>query len=140
MTWFKMPLTAAEALEFWDAGKLVYTLELGGLGPSYEQCIHIAVFELIRKLKDVELPKTDEAINQFFREKLGEVDREQKLGLSGAQAGCITSFVYQVLTTPWPAVINDNNKTCSKCRHDRQIQVQNSWPGRSPSEIERMRR
>ena len=43
-----MPEHAREALARWDRGWNVFTIEMGGLGPGYEQCIHIAVFELIR--------------------------------------------------------------------------------------------
>src|SRR5581483_2130454 len=32
---------AADWLARWDAGRAVWSIEMGGLGPGYEQCIHI---------------------------------------------------------------------------------------------------
>src|SRR5688572_10010547 len=51
-TEYLYPKAACTALERWDAGQTVFTIELGGLGPGYEQCIHIAAFEAIRAFVD----------------------------------------------------------------------------------------
>ena len=64
-----VPKTASEALARWDAGGSVFTLEMGGLGPGYEQVIHIVVFELIRAFKDVRIDwAADPAILNHLRE------------------------------------------------------------------------
>lgn len=40
--------TAKEYVEAWDRGDIVTTVERGGLGPGYEQCIQIMVVEFCR--------------------------------------------------------------------------------------------
>lgn len=39
---------AADLLSRWDDGKSVFTIEMGGLGPGYEQVIQIMTFEILR--------------------------------------------------------------------------------------------
>ena len=46
--------TVAEALESWDAGESVWSIEMGGIGPGYEQCIQILAFEIMRDFQEVE--------------------------------------------------------------------------------------
>lgn len=41
-------MTAAELLADWDAGKAVWSIEMGGIGPGYEQAIQVLVVELVR--------------------------------------------------------------------------------------------
>jgi hypothetical protein len=41
-------VTAQEALSRWDAGDIVWTVSMSGMGPGYEQAIHVLVFEIIR--------------------------------------------------------------------------------------------
>lgn len=42
--------TNEDALRAWDAGESVWSCELGGLGPGYEQCIQIMGFEMLRAI------------------------------------------------------------------------------------------
>jgi hypothetical protein len=35
-------------LRRWDEGKTCWSIEMGGLGPGYEQCIHITMAEILR--------------------------------------------------------------------------------------------
>src|SRR3990172_3354015 len=39
---------AADWLKRWDEGRGVWSIEMGGLGPGYEQCIHITCAEILR--------------------------------------------------------------------------------------------
>ena len=41
---------AAEWLERWDAGKPVWSVSMGGIGPGYEQALQIAAAETVRRL------------------------------------------------------------------------------------------
>ena len=43
------PKTNKEALERWDKGDSLFTISMGGMGPGYEQCIHIVAMETIRE-------------------------------------------------------------------------------------------
>lgn len=90
-------MTAQQALDRWDSGSYVWTIEMGGLGPSYEQCIQIGVFEFLRWLLKEKpsyvkgKPYTEEDRKARDAE-LYRIDDEFKLGLSGAQAGAIMSL------------------------------------------------
>ena len=43
-------ITTAEALAAWDAGGSIWSVEMGGLGPGYEQCIQVLAVECVRAL------------------------------------------------------------------------------------------
>jgi hypothetical protein len=42
------PDRPAEVVAAWDAGRVIWTVEMGGLGPGYEQTIQTLVVELLR--------------------------------------------------------------------------------------------
>jgi hypothetical protein len=128
-----MPLTAEEALAWWDAGKPVFTLELGGLGPGYEQCIHVLVFELIRKFKDEPLHDDNSRAYRQIDAGVSPIDNKFKLELSGAQVGAAINFTLLVLREGWAKVVNLHESRCDKCGGDRFIQVSRAWPGRPPA-------
>lgn len=121
------PETAREALERWDAGDNLFTVEMGGLGPGYEQVIHIAAFELIRKLlliQDNRLPFPDEGSdewNPLLNKLMMEVNREQELGMSGAQAGAAQSLAYKYVMYGYAVMLD-------KAPKERLIQVDSKWP------------
>lgn len=80
--------TPAELVAAWDAGLLVPTIEMGGLGPGYEQALQIAFLELLR------LGKEGFAQAAARDRVLGDA----KLALSGAQASAATHLARTVLT------------------------------------------
>ncbi len=41
-------ISIADVLTKWDAGEPVWTIEMGGMGPGYEQAIQITAFEMLR--------------------------------------------------------------------------------------------
>lgn len=43
-----MITTTEELLAAWDAGEPVLSVEMGGLGRDYEQCIQVTAFEIVR--------------------------------------------------------------------------------------------
>lgn len=86
--------TAAEMVAEWDAGTIVHTLEMGGMGPGYEQAIQVLVMELCRAWAD----KTEPDWEAMEPE---DIERERRLvydqhfqgeGYSGAQVGAATSL------------------------------------------------
>jgi hypothetical protein len=121
------PLTARDALARWDSGQTVFTIELGGLGPGYEQCIQILVFELIRDYGENEIPKftdpgtpTDQERQQW--DVWGDAAvRRCDLGFSGAQVSIAKSLAYRVIRDGW-------KRTIDKTPLDRHIQVSRSFP------------
>lgn len=90
---------AADWLARWDAGKGVWSIEMGGLGPGYEQCIQITAAEVLRYLIE---NKVDSDVD--YKEGAWAILRDKidsslfanptisGLGLSGAQHGAAVSL------------------------------------------------
>ncbi len=119
-----IPETAAEALARWDAGDGVFTAEMGGLGPGYEQVIHVAAFEFVRELLTRTLPDWDDepAVKKFVADVARIVDKKiNNLGMSGAQYGAAQNLAYRLVRVGWA-------KGLSELPDDRKIQVSKTWP------------
>lgn len=119
------PADAKDALERWDKGDTVWSIEMGGLGPGYEQAIQVGIFETIRRTFDVPLPNDDkELLNKIFddalREAMGQPDLKILDGLSGAQAGAIKNIAHQFVTKGWSVM--------DEVDDDRHIQVSKTIP------------
>jgi hypothetical protein len=115
------PETAADALNLWDNGSPVTTVEMGGIGPGYEQCIQVLAFETIRALKGKKFPDDKKAINDMFDAETHRIDREFNLGLSGAQTGAGKNLAYIMLRDGWRNGLNSAGS-------DRWIIVSKHWP------------
>ena len=123
---------AAEWLSRWDNDETVWSVEMGGLGPGYEQAIQIqiTIAEIIRfmlaenfdhtKWGDKEKWEIDRArIEKMGLEEGGKI---RDLGLSGAQWGAalqVATHIY--MRDPWVAFMDEKIK-------DRLIQVSRSFP------------
>ncbi len=126
--WNTKPDTAAEALELWDAGHSVFTVEMGGLGPGYEQVIHIAAFEFVRELLKREPINWGQATEEatpawaaFVKTVEDAVDPKLKaLGMSGAQYGAAKSVAFRTVRIGWAQALDEVP--------DRLIQVSRTWP------------
>ena len=96
--------TVHEQIRRWDAGDSIWTIEVGGLGPSYEQAIQIAAIEIARACKDlVGLKKKDEESTNRFR--LAYQDRLKGMGLSGAQVGAAEWLAFQWCANGGPRML-----------------------------------
>ena len=42
-------MTWREAADKWSAGEIVQSVDIGGIGPGYEQAIQILLFEIMNK-------------------------------------------------------------------------------------------
>lgn len=119
---------AAEWLKRWDEGRSVWSIEMGGLGPGYEQCIQIVAAEVVRFLLKAN-PHNQDLIDNWKEKWSGEIDkalwadkRINDLGLSGAQAGAgknLGSRMY--MDGPRKVMAEPSIK-------DRHIQVQRALP------------
>lgn len=105
-----IPETVAEALARWDRGESVFSVEMGGLGPSYEQAIQILAFELMRafdgKLPRIEVEWTDE--NKATLKSLAnevETRLDGVYGFSGAQVGAARSLAVIVCRRGYRAAL-----------------------------------
>jgi len=119
----------ADWLKRWDEGRSVWSFEMGGIGPSYEQCIQIAATEVVRHLLSV--PYDASAWNDqeqwkhdlvHIEKYLGENVIVRRLGLSGAQWGAainLGSTLYR--HGPVACFTKPENK-------NRLIQVQKHFP------------
>jgi hypothetical protein len=118
-----IPKTWQDALAGWDAGEPVFTIELGGLGPSYEQSMHIAIFETLRMIGDMDTALHRDTQCDVIDKAIRSIDRDEDLGLKAAQAAMIRRFVYTVMNHGWHDMI-------VKYDTDRHIQVCRAWPGK----------
>lgn len=92
-------LSNEQVLDKWDDDELVWTIELGGMGPGYEQCIQIMVFEMLRAMMDAppadwSALEADDGI--LWRRYCDQIDASIKpilgaLSPSGAQHGAAIS-------------------------------------------------
>lgn len=123
--------TARDVVEAWDNGEPIWTVEMGGLGPGYEQCIHIMMIEILRDNLDKVLPEPDAdedsrevgALAMWGHDTITRINKDLG-GVSGAQADAARSLAYRILKNGYPETIE------SMQSHDpsRLIQVSNNWP------------
>jgi hypothetical protein len=123
----QIPETVKEALSMWDADETVFTVEMGGLGPGYEQALQICAFEIMREFVDEE--EAREPSDEWWKEK-GSARRDaavhridENLGLSGAQVGAATNLAFCVLQRGYREALRDD------AVKDRLIQVNKTFPG-----------
>lgn len=136
---FGKPETAREALEMWDRGDSVFTVEMGGLGPGYEQVIHIMAFEVIRDLlsregldaywKDADASATDADAKRRASAFADAVEtavmpRISSLGSTGAQWCAARSVAFRTMRVGWAKALDEVP--------DRLIQVSRAWPTGEP--------
>jgi hypothetical protein len=119
-----------ELLERWDAGRSIWSLEMGGLGPGYEQALQVAAVEFAREGHDVPLEGDRE---EFYKGGWDEVcsramDKHDEAlgGLSGAMYGAAKWLAWQWVHGGGPAELMARAKTQG---HDsRAIQVSKTFP------------
>lgn len=110
---------AEEWVRRWDEGKTVWSIEMGGLGPGYEQAIQIAVVEFVRYMLQLVEPITKS--DQMWHLALGN-PVISKLGLSGAQFGAAYSLAQQLYMKGPKAIMTNPGL---KSRH---IQISKNLP------------
>ncbi len=79
---------AKEWLKRWDEGKIVWSIEMGGLGPGYEQALQIAAVEVLRYFIESKFKKMihDQKVHDLY-DQFKEHKIIKSLGLSGGQWG-----------------------------------------------------
>lgn len=115
----KETMTLKQAVKQYDSGSPIWSIEMGGLGPGYEQGIQLSCFEIIKKLKFI-APKGNQAtINKRLDDALSIVDKRHNIGHSGASAGASMWLAYKFMKTGYAETINTAPK-------NRLIQVDNN--------------
>lgn len=120
---------AAEWLRRWDEGRIVWSIEMGGLGPWYEQCIQITAAEILRHLLDRKYDHTKWDDKEHWKRDRDEIEQYghtnpviKKLGLSGAQWGVACNLASNFYSMGPAKIMRDQRI------EDRKIQVQRSFP------------
>ena len=120
--------TAREYVERWDKGDSVWTFEMGGLGPGYEQAIQVLVVELCRDNLDRPLPdKGDEAWRAWGDDTVMRINKDVG-GFSGAQVGAAISLAVKYLTEGPRTFFARAKAEGGEEASARMIQVSNAWP------------
>jgi hypothetical protein len=105
-----IPETCEQALAQWDAGQSVFTVEMGGIGPGYEQCIQVLVFELLRDAINGAIPMV-KAGDRLVTWGDSTVDRlNDRLGFSGAQVGAAKNLASGMLVHGYRKAVNSVEK------------------------------
>lgn len=114
----------------WDRGDTVWSIEMGGLGPGYEQCIHITAAEIVRwfadQNADASLWDDEDATKPIFdrmEKSVSKVEAVKKLKLSGAQWAAACNLASMIYRQGPRAMMKDDRV---KNRH---IQVCRVFPG-----------
>ncbi len=123
--------TNEDALAAWDRGEPVWTCDMGGMGPGYEQCIQIMGFEMLRAMLahpgDWLKMIGDEGRDEWRKyrdmiEALPEVKAVVSyLGPSGAQFGAAMNIASVF-------AMNGYSRGVEMVPQARRIQVQKSFP------------
>lgn len=120
---------AADWLKRWDDGGSVWSIEMGGLGPGYEQCIHITTAEILRHMLASQYDAEKWEDRETWERDRKEIEavgfanaRIEALGLSGAQWGAAMNLALRFYRDGPRAVMTD------KRVKDRHIQVQRTFP------------
>lgn len=108
-----------DVLAEWDRGGIVWSVEMGGLGPGYEQAIQVLAIELLRDMKAQPLPLGD-TFGDWGDATVSRIN-SQCLGFSGAQVGAAKSIAYRIIRDGYHAALQS-------APDDRRIQISNCWP------------
>lgn len=120
---------ATEWLRRWDDGRNVWSIEMGGMGPGYEQCIQITTAEVLRHLLEAKYDASlwhDKDAWASDRDKIETAgfanERIKALGLSGAQWGAAVSLATKLYMDGPRKIMKEPSI------QERKIQVQRTFP------------
>lgn len=105
-----LPEKAIDALKLWDKGENLWSVEMGGLGPSYEQSIQFSVFEIIRELKGITPIGNTNTVYKRLDAALARVDKKFDIGHSGATAGASKYLAYRFMKFGYRKTLQDAPK------------------------------
>ena len=123
--------SATDWLERWDRGDGCWSIEMGGLGPGFDQCIHITMAEILRRLLARQYSiEAWHANNEAWKRDRDEIESIMKSnatikglgGISGAQWGAALNLATNFYRQGPVGVMKD------KRVKDRHIQVQKHFP------------
>ncbi len=120
---------AKEWLARWDSGKTVWSIEMGGMGPRYEQAIQITTAEILRHCIEADY----DSVLWYNEEKAAEDSESirkasfeneviENLSLSGAMAGVAFQLATKIYMNGPISIMTDEQVK------DRHIQVSKNFP------------
>lgn len=110
----------------WKNGDIVWSAELGGIGPGYEQAIQIALFEILVMFLNKDLPSTYDDYVRLTVPLIYKLDKTCRF--SGAQILEAQQVAWQFMKFGYAEMMN-------KLDDDRKIMVDKSFP-HVPSNLE----
>lgn len=114
--------TNEEVIAKWNRNEIVWSAELGGMGPGYEQAIQILLFELLANWKITDNLEEGEKYSEIFNAYVDSTaHRLSKLGFSGAQVEVARATAFQFLKFGYAEIMN-------KLPDERRIMVNKSFP------------
>lgn len=120
---------AADWLRRWDEGKTVWSIEMGGLGPGYEQAIQIAVAEVLRHMLEKKYNHSKWGDGKTWKSDIDQINEimlnnpiVNNLGLSGAQFGAAVSLASHLYRKGPRKLMEDPDLK------DRKIQISKNFP------------
>lgn len=129
---------AADYVRRWDEQGRVWSIEMGGFGPGYEQALQIAMIEVLRHLVAT---KPDSSLwgesREAWRSQIDNMHEPltpvlEPLGLSGAQWGAACSLAAQIYARGPIEVLKLADS-------DRRIQVSRHFPTLDPTILAALR-
>ncbi len=126
------PTTPAEVVQLWDRGETLWSVEMGGIGPGYEQAIQVLIVELLRDHGGEPLPADDD--HRWGDDTVSRTNK-QCGGYSGAQVGAAKSIAYRIIRDGYQEFLRAAREQVP----DRMIQISNVWPKAAPASGEEPR-
>lgn len=121
---------ARDWLKRWDDGQGVWSIEMGGLGPGYEQAIQMTAAEILRFLLERKFHAETWSEDEQWKAARDEIHQHSfenttisDLGLSGAQWGAALSLAVKLYRDGPRKIFTD------EAVKDRKIQVSRDFPG-----------
>lgn len=110
----------------WADGEIVWSAEMGGIGPGYEQCIQTLIFEILCAWDPTKaMPEPVKAVYPPEYKQISDkvaTELDKTFHFSGAQVGQAEAVAYQFIKYGYSEMMN-------KLPKDRLIQVSKNFPG-----------
>lgn len=123
------PKSVKEAVERWDKGETLWTVEMGGMGPGYEQAIQVLMVEILRSLIPFEEEKHIEWTTERFQKIIDEtvrIHKEALGGMSGAQIGAAGNIAWKFFFDGWEGARRKAKE--QGMPDDRWCMISKDWP------------
>ena len=87
--------TVADVVRKWKEGDVVWSAEMGGLGPGYEQAIQQLAFDMLAEVHEMPCETDEEKlkVNEAMEDFVSKCDEYWWAGFSGAQVGAAKNIV-----------------------------------------------